>query len=321
MLNFEKLEAIDPYIRMMRLKKSAALSGKWRDIDHVFTYIVSGTADFVIEGNRYTVSEGDVILIPPYQTHLIVSRGQELLVQYIFHFDFFKSEERILLKHRDILTQDNCPGYVPDDKEGLLEGQVIIASIPEEERMDLMRLYLVMRKEFADSRPGRELLLKAACRMALTYMLRYLKPDGALEELRQSSSKSWIHVENAINYIQNGDIARELTNEQIAAAIGVSPNYLTRAFQKHIGISLHKYIVTLRMERAQQLLLSGRLNVSEAAAQVGYSSVFVFSKAFKRLTGVSPSDFINYTVNIEEEDKNIELLTYPKETMMKPSFP
>ena len=45
---------------------------------------------------------------------------------------------------------------------------------------------------------------------------------------------------------------------------------------------------------------------------MGYSSVFVFSKAFKKLAGVSPSDFINYTVNIEEEDKNIELLRYQK---------
>ena len=46
--------AISPYVRMMRLKKvTTMLSGKWRDIDHVYTYIASGSAEFIIAGVRY----------------------------------------------------------------------------------------------------------------------------------------------------------------------------------------------------------------------------------------------------------------------------
>ena len=55
MLNIDEYEKMNPYVRMMRLKRTASLSGKWRDIDHVFTYIASGQGDFIIDGNHYTL--------------------------------------------------------------------------------------------------------------------------------------------------------------------------------------------------------------------------------------------------------------------------
>ena len=82
--------AISPYVRMMRLKKvTTMLSGKWRDIDHVYTYIASGSAEFIIAGVRYQLHRGNAIIIPPYMTHMIIPDGEEPFVQYIIHFDFY----------------------------------------------------------------------------------------------------------------------------------------------------------------------------------------------------------------------------------------
>lgn len=310
MLTFDSLRQTRPYIRMMRLKKSAGLTGKWKDIDHVFTYIASGEADFVIDGVSYSLQTGDAILIPPYQTHLIMSRGQKMLVQYIFHFDFFENPQRVHLIHRDVLEQDPSLEDLPECEQ-LMEGEVMIAEFTEKEKLLLMRLYMDMRNEFKESEPEPEsdLILSDYAQIILTMFLRSQKTHGAVCQLRdEKRTKAWGHIESAINYIQCGNLIEKVDNETIADQIGVSPNYLTRVFRECVGMSLHRYITALRMEKAQQLLLSGKFNVTEAASLTGFSSVFVFTKAFKKQLGVCPSEFIDQTVNIESE--SIDVITY-----------
>ena len=55
-------------------------------------------------------------------------------------------------------------------------------------------------------------------------------------------SPSWVHIENAVSYIYKNLCETELDNQQIAEAVGVSANYLTKLFQDHLGISLHTYM-------------------------------------------------------------------------------
>ena len=88
MVDFSLVDKINPYVRMMRLKRSAAMSGKWKDIDNVFTYVAAGSADFIVEGVKYSLKSGDLIIIPPYKTHVVISQGKDSLVQYIMHFDY-----------------------------------------------------------------------------------------------------------------------------------------------------------------------------------------------------------------------------------------
>jgi AraC-like DNA-binding protein len=56
-------------------------------------------------------------------------------------------------------------------------------------------------------------------------------------------------------------------------------------------MTISRYLGNLRLERAAELLRSGRLNVTEAATAVGYSSLSHFSKAFAEMFGVSPCVF------------------------------
>lgn len=63
--------------------------------------------------------------------------------------------------------------------------------------------------------------------------------------------------------------------------------------------------MNLKVEKAQQLLLSGKVNVTEAARMAGFSSIHVLSKTFKNYLGISPSEFLDQSVNREGLVDNI----------------
>ena len=79
--------------------------------------------------------------------------------------------------------------------------------------------------------------------------------------------------------------------ESLGAQVGCSPFYLSRLFSKELGMTIPQYLRQVRMERAAELLLGGRHNVTEAAMEVGYSSLSHFSKAFCTTIGCCPTLF------------------------------
>jgi AraC family transcriptional regulator len=87
-------------------------------------------------------------------------------------------------------------------------------------------------------------------------------------------------------------LARDLVNpptlEALGQEVGCSPFYLSRIFSREVGLTMPQYLRNLRMERAAELLRSGRYNVTEAATEVGYSSLSHFSKAFCETIGCCP---------------------------------
>lgn len=291
-MDISGFEKIDPYVRMVRLKKETSLSGKWKDIDNVFTYIASGSADFILNGSPYSLHKGNAIIIPPYMTHVIVSKGTESLIQYIMHFDFYESEERKRLIHKDVLDEDEKHLAV-SKRENILDNKAVIAEIPESDRNWLNFCYLNLFREFFEERAGRNMMLKAGCMELLVATLRNCVDLKGGQSDDRRKTKSWIHIENAVDYILACDLTRDMSNDSIAAAVGVSTNYLTSIFQTHLGMSLHKYVMNVRIERAQQMMLSGKVNVTEAANLTGFSSIHVFSKTFKNILGVSPSQFLD----------------------------
>ncbi|HEY1490948.1 MAG TPA: AraC family transcriptional regulator [Verrucomicrobiae bacterium] len=78
------------------------------------------------------------------------------------------------------------------------------------------------------------------------------------------------------------------TLEELGRAVGCSPFHLSRTFSTATGMTIPQYTRQLRMERAAELLKSGRFNVTEAALEVGYSSLSHFSQAFHEIFGCCP---------------------------------
>jgi AraC family transcriptional regulator len=84
------------------------------------------------------------------------------------------------------------------------------------------------------------------------------------------------------------DLVNPPTLEMLGQEVGCSPFYLSRIFSREVGLTIPQYLRNLRMERAAELLRTGRYNVTEAATEVGYSSLSHFSKAFCETIGCCP---------------------------------
>jgi AraC-like DNA-binding protein len=77
----------------------------------------------------------------------------------------------------------------------------------------------------------------------------------------------------------------------IAEKVGLDYPYLSALFSSVEGLTIEKYIILQRIERAKELLVYDELSLSQIADQMGYSSVHHLSNQFKKVTGLTPSYF------------------------------
>ena len=83
-------------------------------------------------------------------------------------------------------------------------------------------------------------------------------------------------------------LAEPLTLEEIGRRVGCSQFYLSRIFSQEMGRGIFQYLRALRMERAAELLREGKMNVTQVALAVGYTSPSHFSTAFHETFGCCP---------------------------------
>ena len=88
-----------------------------------------------------------------------------------------------------------------------------------------------------------------------------------------------------------------LTIPTLASDVGFSPNKLISLFKGFYGQSIHSFVVNVRMNKAKSLLEESDLPVKEICALVGYSDHSGFSRAFKKVYGVSPSKIRRFTAS------------------------
>ena len=100
-------------------------------------------------------------------------------------------------------------------------------------------------------------------------------------------------IKPAIEYIQNNFLSNEIiTAEQLVAVCGISYSYIKKLFQLKFKISPKRYILSLKMNHACDLLKHNEYGVSTVAQMCGYNDIYAFSHQFKSEFGVSPSEFI-----------------------------
>jgi AraC family transcriptional regulator len=91
-----------------------------------------------------------------------------------------------------------------------------------------------------------------------------------------------------IRYLIERDLENPPSLQMLAEGAGCSPFYLSRIFTQESGVSIPKFLRMKRMEKAAELLKTGRANVTEAATAVGYASLSAFNKAFVEHFGCCP---------------------------------
>lgn len=83
----------------------------------------------------------------------------------------------------------------------------------------------------------------------------------------------------------------DLSLAAVARAVNTSTFYFCKMFKKATGLTFTEYLGRVRVEKAKSLLLNPHVRVSEVAFEVGFQSLSQFNRVFKRITGLSPSEY------------------------------
>ena len=287
-MNLEVFGAIQPFVRMVKIKKSTELHGEWTDIDNLLIYTAAGESDYLANGVRYHSSPGGFILIPPYVPHMLLASSGSMLVQYIVHFDFYSDPERMALPHQ---SAKNVRISLPK-REDLLGGKVCFASFSNESSNIFEDLFLAMFREFTSRESGHDLMMRGYVTQMIGMLLRQIS-SSQFSQISQDAkrSKTWKIIKQAQEYIFM-HYQEKLSNEIISEAVGVSPNYLSKVFREKTGLSLYYYVQNYRIDMAQKMIVNEKCNITEAAFRCGFSSIHAFSKTFRSIRGMSPTAYL-----------------------------
>lgn len=116
--------------------------------------------------------------------------------------------------------------------------------------------------------------------------------DGCVGMLatRRQSYKEQV-VKNVQDYIKR-NLGTKLSLNQVADVFNFSPNYLSHLFSKVAGVNYVEYITETKIAAAKEMMVRGEGRIYEISQKLGYESAFYFSKVFKKVTGLSPRDYM-----------------------------
>lgn len=105
----------------------------------------------------------------------------------------------------------------------------------------------------------------------------------------QTINSTVLHVLLIIH--QNYD--KPVTQQSIADELNITPSYLSRLFKLHFGVGFSSYLSSYRINMAKEQIERGETNVSLIAQKTGFNDARYFSRVFKNLTGITPTEYIN----------------------------
>lgn len=108
------------------------------------------------------------------------------------------------------------------------------------------------------------------------------------KDARNMRAKNIIYA--AVQYIKN-NYMKEITLEEVSKKVCVSPNYFSRMFKNELNQSFIDYLTHLRVEAAKDLILKTNKSMRDICWEVGYNDPNYFTKVFKKVTNLTPSEF------------------------------
>ncbi len=230
--------------------------------DHfLLHFVTSGCGIFVSGGREYTVKAGEGFLIFPGEVA------------------YYKADEKKPWTYSWI-------GFLGGGK--LMEELGLSASSPVftfDDRQALLRIFAAMEKA-DEARADGQLRLVGNLFMLLAEII----PQAAPSAPSSGQGIKEDYVEHAIHYIQQ-NYALKTTVGGIAAHLGIHRSYFTAIFKEHTHMSPQAFLLWVRMNKAKELLSDGRLSVLSIAHSVGYEDALLFSRTFKKQTGLSPREY------------------------------
>lgn len=247
-------------------------------------YIDRGEADIGAGNRTHRLGQGQVIFHRPNEFHSIwanASQGTNILVVTFGCRSpameaFWGRIGRLTQSQRRLMARMVEEGQrafgpvldVPWGEEGLPQPQGMAAGSAQMVELLLTQLLLEIRGDMFQGR----------------------RENTASPSLTEEAD--FVPVMERITHLMQAHPNGTLRFEDICREAGVSATVLKERFKAYTGSTVMAYYQRLRVEESRRLLRKGRVNISQVAVELGYSSPQAFSRQFKRLMGVCPVAYL-----------------------------
>ena len=251
-------------------------------LDARLFFLQSGSGLFIIEGKEYHLRENDLLIINAGISYQICPIGKQAsYLQVNFDYDMAASEHTapvIPLKKKDFKREMLLSPIVFEDYP-ILSGVLFLKNMEIlQKRLHSIISEFSLRLEFFKEKTSS---LLSTCIIDAVRAYQTILTTG--EDKVSAAVIAFIHE----NY------AEPLTNASIGAHFNYHPNYISHLVKASTGLSLHQYLIHVRLTKAVSLLQNTSLPISEVASACGFCDLAYFSGCFKRTFKVNPSKFRN----------------------------
>jgi len=277
------LEELEPYVRSALTVPLPPLIGQsmHKSYDNRMFYLLDGSASVVLNGESTRVRQGSVIYWTAGTEYTFFFEERQPPTVIAVNFDFTREHTRL---------DRYLPSVAPSDyrEEERLE-RIRVKNAPmlngafvltdgTELFGDLQR----MVREAAGGLGFSGLVQTDLMRTVLVLLCR----RGASE----SGSRGGDAFRQVLEYVRE-HYREPLTNQSVAERFGYHPNYISQLFRERTDAPLHRYLLQLRIRRAQTLLQTTEAPIGEVAREAGFENVGYFCRYFRKVTGHSPSAY------------------------------
>ena len=236
-------------------------------------YIESGEYAVTLDGARYDVGAGDLLLFCSGTVHSVLTGPRADGAYYVI-----KTPPTVLL---DPAGGEAGARYCM--RFALCRaGSRVLWRREEVEASPLYPILSALVDEYRGARPAAEIAIRARITELLVAIIR---EDGECAPPLPDAAARLVY---RVMCHVSAHYAEDLDEQAIAAELGISYSYLSRSFRRVTGMTFKKYLNRTRIARAEQMLLTGDAAVSEVAGACGYNSVSYFISVFRSLTGKTP---------------------------------
>lgn len=269
---------INPYIRYAMTINIRKAQGAVYSRDCRLFYIVDGNAYMSSGGIKHKIEPDDVILLSGGTEYEFVL--EKPLKIAVLNFDYTQNNRG---------TKSILPP-VPSCKfseDMILENTVFVDCPALNEPL--------LIKNMPDIKDKIESIISIYSKREMYFgeQSSALLKDVIMDMLQNAlfmSSSVLSKIEKTIVYIQK-HYSENITNEDIAKKIGYHPYHLNKLMLKYTGVTMHKYLLEVRLEKAKEYLLNKNFSIAVISEKCGFSSPYHFSNAFKQKYHCSPKSF------------------------------
>ncbi|MCC3373575.1 helix-turn-helix domain-containing protein [Cohnella sp. REN36] len=253
--------------------------------DYELLYVKDGEIKVTVEDQVYNGIPGDIFLFKPMQTHSILLLNNQRLHQPHVHFDLFYQPDspavKVSYKPLKAMTEQERASFREDITPHLE------SPLPNHIRLNrpivIEKLIYDIIFELEQKFPYRDIAAKGLFVQLWIQLLREIHWQNNAHLLSK-----WEQLDRVKNYISH-HTDHEITLDELSDLANLSKYYLCRLFKKAYGMTPIQYHVTIRLEKAKQMIQFTNLPLSHIAESIGFQSLYAFSRAFRKVENVPPS--------------------------------